>query len=277
MAKEEKTNVLELPTTITKPTLTAPRDLVILGIPKIGKGTILGDFTTTYNALVLDLECGGYEYIPARKISTYDNDGMTEWESFQNYIKYRNALIAQKGKYDYLIVDGLSDLDSLSVIGGTLVYMDSTIGKKFNRRNNGLGEKIPWGDPEWKPVTSLPDGNGYQHTRKWFIDQINLFKQIAPYRLYAAHLADKFIKDDGKEDVIGSEISLTGKLKTIFASKVTALCKIVADGDKRYLNFDVQNESIVAGSRSPLLKGKILISEKTEDGAVKTYWDKIYN
>ena len=95
-------------------------------------------------------------------------------------------------------------------------------------------------------------------------------------RIYAAHVSDKYVKDNGKEEVVGSEISLTGKLKTIFASKVTALAKLVIDGDKRYLSFDVQNDSVIAGSRSPKLAGKILISEKTTEG-IKTYWENIYN
>ena len=63
-----------------------PRDLVIIGQPKIGKGTILGEFTKKYNALILDLEKGGYEYIPARKISTYESQNTTRWESYQNYL-----------------------------------------------------------------------------------------------------------------------------------------------------------------------------------------------
>ena len=97
-----------------------PRDLVIIGQPKIGKGTILGEFTKKYNALILDLEKGGYEYIPARKISTYESQNTTRWESYQNYLKIRKLLLENSGKYDYLIIDGLSDLDDLSEIGGTI-------------------------------------------------------------------------------------------------------------------------------------------------------------
>lgn len=76
--------------------------------------------------------------------------------------------------------------------------------------------------------------------------------------------------------MVGSEISLTGKLKTIFASKVTSLAKLTADENKRYLNFEVANDSIIAGSRNPKLAGKILISEKTKEG-VKTFWENIYS
>jgi len=266
----------KLPEEITKAQGINPRDLILLSIPKMGKGTILGDFTTKENAIVLDLEKGGYEFIPARKLSTYEGQETTLWESFQNYIKYRNLLLENKGKYKYLIVDGLSDLDLLSEIGGTLAYMDSVQGKKFNREGGqSIGRKIMPDEPEFKLVSDIPEGYGYKHTRKWFMDQIDIFKQISPYRIYAAHVVDKYIKDKGKEEVVGSEISLTGKLKVILASKVTALCKMVADDGKRLLNFDVLNDSIVAGSRLPRLKGKILISEM-EDGKLTTYWENIY-
>lgn len=269
---------LELPESITEVKSKNPRDLVIISIPKMGKGTILGDFTTKNNALVLDLEKGGYEFIPARKLSTYTEQGTTRWESFQNYITYRKLLLDNKGKYDYLIIDGLTDLDDLSEIGGTLSYMNSIIGKKFNRKNGVPdAEKLSFDDPEWKSVLTLPEGAGYRHTRDWFLQQIEFFRQISPYRIYAAHVADKYIKDNGKDEVVGSEISLTGKLKTIFASKVTALCKLTSDGSDRYLNFDVLNESIIAGSRAPHLKGKILISKQNkETGEVNTFWENIY-
>lgn len=276
----EEKKELRLPDEISDIHLSAPRDLVILSIPKMGKGTILGDFTTKNNALVLDLEKGGYEYIKARKMSTYTDQSTNLYESFQNYISYRNLLLENKGKYEYLIIDGLSDLDALSEIGGTKAYMNSIIGKNFNRPKLGsgsYGEQYEVGDPEWKSVITLPDGAGYQHTRKWFLDQIGIFRQISPYRIYAAHITDKYIKDNGKEEVVGSEIALTGQLKRIFASKVTALGKLVAEGDERYINFDVLNDSIVAGSRAPQLKGRILISSKDKNDEIKTFWEKIYN
>lgn len=268
---------ITLPDDITKVTISAPRDLVVVSIPKMGKSAILGHFTTKYNAVVLDLEKGGYEYIPARRMSTYATQESDRWESYQNYISYRKLLLDNKGKYDYLIIDGLTDLDDLTEIGATLLYMNTIIGKKFNRKNNVPdGEKLDYNDPEWKSVLSLPDGAGYQYTRRWFLQQIEFFRQIAPYRIYAGHIADKYIKDSGgKEEVVGSEIALTGKLRTIFASKVTAIAKLIADGDERFLNFDVVNDSIVAGSRNPLLKGRILIS-KMKDNKLETYWENIY-
>jgi len=278
MVEKEKEE-FKLPTEITEATLLPPRDLVIISIPKAGKGTILGKFSEQYNALVLDLEKGGYDYISARKISTYTGQETTRWESFQNYVKYRKMLLENKGKYEYLIVDGLSDLDDLSEIGGTYAYMNSVIGKNFNRpklASGAYGEQFEFSDPRFQSVLTLPEGYGYQHTRTWFMQQVELIKQIAPYRLWAAHLADKYIKDNGKEQVIGSELALTGQLKRIFASKVTTMAKLVVEGSERWLNFDVQNDSIVAGSRAPFLEGKMLISRKGTDGSIETFWEKIY-
>jgi hypothetical protein len=267
---------LELPTEITMPTDLNPRDLVIVSVPKMGKGTILGALTTKFNAIVLDLERGGYSFIPARKLSTYTSDSTSKWESFQNYIKYRNLLYDNKGTYDYLIIDGVSDLDDLAEIGGTLAYMNTIIGKKFNRKNNGIGDQYHYTDPEFKSVLTLPDGAGYMHTRKWFMQQVDIFQQISPYRIYAAHIVDKLIKEDGKDEVTGSEIALTGQLKRIFASRVTTLAKLVSDGNDRYLNFDVLNDSVLSGSRAPRLKGKMLISSQNEDLETTVFWENIY-
>jgi hypothetical protein len=270
---------LKLPEEISNPSLNAPpRDLVVISNPKMGKGTILGDFSTKNNALILDLEKGGYEYIAARKMSTYTGQATTRWEAFQNYIKYRKLLMENCGKYDYLIIDGLSDLDSMSEIGGTLAYQNSIIGKSFNRppKSPAGTPAYEFSHPEWKSVLTLPDGAGYQHTRNWFTQQVEFFKEISPFRIYAAHIVDKYIKDNGKEEVVASEIALTGQLKRIFASKVTTLCKLVAEGDERWLNFDVLNDSIIAGSRAPQLQGKLLISKKSKDGKIETYWDSIY-
>jgi hypothetical protein len=263
-----------LPDQITEPTSVNPRDLVITSIPKMGKGTILGALSREKNALVFDLEKGGYEFIPARRVSIYETNETSFEEAYVKYIEYRNELLKSKGKYEYLIIDGLSDLDRLSEYGGTVLYMNSIIGKNFNK-NPKNGEVYPMSSSEYKSVLSLPNGGGYAYTRKWFLDQIDFFSQISPYRIYAAHVQDKYINNNGKEEVSGSEISLTGKLKSIFASKVTSLCKLIADGNKRYLSFEVDSDNVIAGSRAPHLFGKILISEM-KDGELKTYWETIY-
>lgn len=267
--------MFELPVVVEKAEGLNPRDLVVISIPKMGKGSILGAFTKQYeSSIVFDLEKGGYEYIDARKVSIYPTQETGLLEAYQNYIGWRDKLLEKAGTYQYLIIDTLTELDKLSEIGATFVYMHKVpMGKNFNRDKSG--KPYNYGDPEFRLVTSLPEGAGYKYTREWFMEQIEIFSRISPYRIYAAHVVDKYVKDAQREEVIGSEISLTGKLKQIFSSKVTTLAKLVADGSKRYLSFDVNNDSIIAGSRAPHLKGKILISD-SENGEVTTFWNSIY-
>lgn len=273
-----ETKEFSLPEKITKSSGSSPRDLVIISQPKMGKSAIFGDFSVKYNGLVLNLEKGGYEYIDARRMDIHPKETTSDIEAFYNYIKIRNLLLENKGKYDVLLIDGLSDLDRMSELGGTLAYMDTVIGKNFNRVKTKTGfVKLDPTHPEFKSVLTLADGAGYWHTRKWFLQQIELFREISPYRIYAAHILEKYIKDAQKEEVVGQEILLTGRLKNIFATKVTALGKLIADGNKRMLNFDVLNDSIIAGSRAPSLKGKIDISTKLPDDSIETYWDNIYD
>lgn len=272
-----------LPDEVTKSSGTSPRDLVVISQPKMGKSAIFGDFSVKYNGLVFNLEKGGYEYIDAKRVDIYENETTTDIEAYFKYIQIRKTLVAQKGKYDVLLIDGLSDLDKMSELGGTLAYMNTVIGGRFNNidPNDKRKKDAPkWkpGDPGFKSVLTLADGAGYWHTRKWFLNQIEIFREIAPYRIYAAHVAEKYIKDKNtREQVIGEELFLTGKLKNIFATKVTALGKLIADNEKRYINFEVLNDSIIAGSRAPFLKEKILVSEKQSDDSIRTYWENIYD
>ena len=75
--KTKETEEFTLPDEVSKVNISSPRDLAIISIPKAGKGTIFGKFTEKYNAIILDLEKGGYEYIAARKLSTYVEQNTT--------------------------------------------------------------------------------------------------------------------------------------------------------------------------------------------------------
>jgi hypothetical protein len=252
-----------------------PTDLIIISVPKTGKSTILADLTKNGDGILFNLEKHGTDYLEGYFLNIYP-DAMTSFEeAVENYKGYRDALLKNKGKYKWLIIDSLSALNDISEVMGTYYYMHSVPqGKNFNR-DPKTGAAYKFGDPNFRLVSSLPEGYGYQHTRKWFMDQINLFNEIAPYRIYTAHVKDKLIKNNQDEVVSGLEINLTGKLKNIMATKVSALCKLVASGDKRYLSFEVDNENVIAGSRVPHLTGQILVSDKTKDGII-TYWENIF-
>ena len=253
---------IELPTQKIEPKSQNPSRLILFSPPKHGKTTAVAALD---NCLLIDLESGS-DFVSALKVKV---------NSLEELQELGTEIMKAERPYKYIAIDTVTKLEEMLEWDATEEYMKQPVGKAFNRDPKDLSKFLPRN--QWKSVLTLAEGSGYQHTRKWFLDQIEIFRQISPYRIYAAHVADKYIKDNGKEEVVGSEISLTGKLKTIFSSRVTSMCKIIADGDERYLNFDVLNDSIVAGSRAPHLKGRILISRKEKDGKIVTFWENIFN
>ena len=266
-----------LPTNLIKASETAPKDLIIYSQPKMGKTTIMAEFTKELKGkgLIINLEPGGTDYVDGYYVNCYEkpSDGFNE--AITKYKEIIKELQENPGTYDYLVLDSLTVLDAWSDIAGTYKYMSTPIGKNFNR-DPKTGRVISHTEPEWKSVTTIGDGNGWRFPRMWFMDQIELISSLAPYRVWIGHVKDKYIKQDGGADIIsGHEINLTGKLKNMLTVRVSTLAKLVAEEDRRYLSFEVDNDNLIGGSRVPHLKGKMLISEKTEKG-YKTHWDKIY-
>lgn len=264
-----------LPDTVTEVKEKNPTDLIIISVPKTGKTTIVAELTKNDNGIIFNLEKGGTDYVSGRFLNIYPDSTTSFDEALENYKGYRDALLKSKGKYKYLIIDSLSALDEISNVMGTYFYMYNVPqGKNFNRDAKS-GKAYVHGDPNFKYVTELGEGYGYQYTRKWFMDQIGIFNEIAPYRIYLGHVKDTLIKNNTTEEVTGKEINLTGKLKNLLSVKVSAICKLIAEEDKRILSFVVDNNNIIAGSRVPHLQGSMVISE-VKDGQIVTYWDKIY-
>jgi hypothetical protein len=254
-----------------------PKDLVIYASPKAGKTTIIASLTNKLNgkAVILNLEKGGTDYLEGYFLNCYEKLGDGYTEAFKTYKSYLEYLKQNIGQVDYLAIDNLSVLDEWADIAGTYFYMQTTQGKKFNRDEKGV--MYTHTSPEWKSVTTLGEGTGWRFPREWFMSQIQEIMNLVPYRIWIVHIKDKFIKDTvTQETIIGSEMNLTGKIKNMLAARVSTISKLIAEGDKRYLSFENDNDSLIAGSRAPHLTGKVLISDKVGD-VIETYWENVYN
>lgn len=266
-----------LPTSLIKATEVAPKDLIVYSQPKMGKTTIMAELTKDLKGkgLIINLESGGTDYVDGYYVNCYEKPTDSFNDAILKYKTIIKELKENPGMYDYIIIDSLTVLDNWSDIAGTYKFMNTPLGKNFNK-DSRTGQVFSHNDPEWKSVTSIGDGNGWRWPRTWFMDQVEILSTLAPYRIWVGHVKDKFIKQDGGTDMIsGQEINLTGKLKNMLTVRVSTLAKLVADGDKRYLSFEIDNDNLIGGSRVPHLTGKILISEKLETG-YKTYWETVY-
>jgi len=161
---------------------------------------------------------------------------------------------------------------------GTYNYMDKPQGKRLNREGEVIGGKvISHTDNRFVTVHELPNGNGYQYSRTQMVFWYNRLSLLAPHVIFLAHVKDKYIEASATGEVVESiEINLTGKVKSIIASRVDAIGYLYRQDNQAILNFKNEN-SITCGSRCPHLNDKIVISEKQNDGSIVTYWNRIFS
>lgn len=258
---------MEIPNTPREPKNKNPNVMLIYSVPKAGKTTIVSQLS---NSLLLELEPGGADYISGR-IMEINNPKEME-ETFQ-LLEKSPSLVA-----DYLIIDTISKWDEQSEIVGTYKYMNKPQGKKFNRDEKD--QPIRHTDPRFETVHELPNGNGYQHSRTVMTDWYDRILNLIPtgkvkHIILLAHIRDKQIETKRGDIVDAIDINLTGKVKSIYASRVDAVGFFYRKDKQGILNFN-NDYKVVCGGRCAHLDGEIVISEKLENGTIKTYWDKIY-
>jgi len=256
---------MELPKESRKILSRSPHTLLIYSKPKLGKTTISAQLK---ESLLIEHEPHGADYVEANVIEI----------SRPSELNQLFDLIEKEGKpYKYLIVDTVTKWDEWSEIVGTLDYMQKAQGKKFNlkdEKNPNLG-KFSFNDKEFETVHELGQGFGYKYSREVMNNWLNRISTLADHIILLAHVKDKFVATDKGDTVEATDISLTGKVKFIYCTKVDAVAMLTKEGNNGILNFDNENNSIVGG-RCKHLTGKIIISEKQSDGTIKTFWEKIF-
>jgi hypothetical protein len=259
-----------LPTEAKEPTSINPNILLIYSAPKTGKTTICAQLP---KSLILECEPPGASFVKANYID------LNTANEFNQALDALDATPA--GTYDYLIVDTVSRLSDWSEWRGTYNYMITSQGQKFNR----IGE-VPKGkmmlpsDPGFMSVHSLPNGSGYQYSRdvmiSWYerLHSLIVTKKVKGVILLA-HQKDKQLETKAGNLVDSVDLDLTGKVKGIYCSRVDAVGYMTRKGKECVINFNNENKAIMGG-RSAHVDGEIVISEKQEDGTIKTFWERIF-
>lgn len=259
-----------LPTEIRQVKAVNPHVLLLYSLPKVGKTTILGGLDDT---LIIETEPHGADYI-AGKIAEVSRP--KEFNDLLTAIEENNKKI---GGYTYqrIAVDTITKLDEWSEITGTFRYMNKPQGKKFNlkdERNPNSGY-YSYLDNEFATVHELGQGFGYRYSREEMVGWYDRLTNLAPEIILIAHIKDKMIESKSGDTVETRDINLTGKVKSIFASRVDGIGYMYRKDNLGILSFNPK-DNLVCGGRCKHLQGDIIISEKLENGDIKTYWDRIY-
>ena len=277
---EKKEEKRVYPTKARDPLRTMPQSLLIQAFPKVGKSCIAAAITTQFapgKSVVITLGDEG----------SYDNHKVNEINvTIGKFEKLLDDLIKDQ-PYDFVVFDHLSEFDSWAEILGTIRYCNSTMGKGFNLKAEGLPKlgfnKAP--QNYWKPKEAafeschtLANGYGYRWSKDEGIRLFNKMKKVAKHVIFIAHLKlDRYTKDDKGVAVNSTYLDVTGNLGKYICKNTDCLATMARKKGEGFLVFKTGHSDLDAGSRYNYLENKTFkISEKQEDGTVKTFWNEIY-
>jgi hypothetical protein len=132
-------------------------------------------------------------------------------------------------------------------------YMDSTIGKNFNR-NTQTGKELPEG--KWESVLSLPNGAGYLWLRLSYKAWLDKLSSLAPSVIMLCHIKDRSLEKSGKE-VMAKDLDLTGKVRAITSAGADAIGYMYRDGkngEELRISFQA-SDTVLCGARPEHLRG----------------------
>lgn len=240
---------MELPVKPVPAATQDPKNLIIYGVPKIGKTTLLA---TLDNNLIIDLEDGS-DYISALKVKVHNVRELLEL----------CKAIKEAGKpYKFITIDTVTALEDIAEPLALKLYKDSPQGANYAGTD----------------ILNVPHGAGYGFLRTAIKKLLEKIKECSENIIVVGHVKEKSIdKLESSSDATIKEFDVTGKMGRILASSSDAIGYIHRDKDSNLcINFMTGGEAS-AGARPEHLANKdVIVAEHQEDGTFKSYWDRIY-
>ena len=218
-----------------------PKNLILFGLPKVGKTTIL---STLENNLILDFE-NGSTYVDALKVK------VSSLKELKEVIK----AIKDAGKpYTYITIDTITALEEMTKDMALKMWQNSP---QFTTKY------------EIKDVTQIPNGAGYSFWRQALEAVIDLIASAAPNLIICGHVKDTALSV--------KDLDLVGKTKRVLSAKSDAIGFVHRDEESNLcINFGMNGE-VLCGARPAHLANKdIIVAEYQEDGTFVSHWERIY-
>lgn len=214
-----------------------PKNLILFGLPKVGKTTIL---STLENNLILDFE-NGSTYVDALKVK------VSSLKELKEVIK----AIKDAGKpYTYITIDTITALEEMTKDMALKMWQNSP---QFTTKY------------EIKDVTQIPNGAGYSFWRQALEAVIDLIASAAPNLIICGHVKDTALSEGLDGSV--KDLDLVGKTKRVLSAKSDAIGFVHRDEESNLcINFGMNGE-VLCGARPAHLANKdIIVAEYQEDG-----------
>ena len=239
---------IELPKTKVPAKSQDPKYLILFGLPKVGKTTVL---STLDNNLILDME-QGTTFIDALKV---------EIKTLAD-LKETIKLIKAAGKpYKYITIDTITAVEEMAKPLAIKLYQDSPM---YSTKYADV-----------KDITQLPNGSGWSFLRQAVEMIVDMVAGVTDNIIICGHVKDTALS----EGVDGSvkDLDLGGKLKRILSARSDAIGFVHRDENSNLcINFG-QNGEVLTGARPSHLANKdIIVAERNDDGTFTSHWDRIY-
>lgn len=239
---------ITLPTSKIPAETQDPKYLILFGLPKVGKTTIL---STLENNLILDME-NGSTYVDALKIKI---------ESLK-HLKEVIKAIKEAGKpYKFITIDTITAVEEMAKPFALQLYQSSPM---FSAKYADVTD-----------VTQLPNGSGWALLRAAVERIIDLIASAADNLIICGHVKDTAL-NEGLEGT-AKDLDLGGKLKRILSAKSDAIGFVHRDENSNLcIQFGTDGE-VLTGARPQHLANKdIIVAERNEDGTFTSHWERIY-
>lgn len=239
---------IELPKSKIKAEIQDPRYLILYGLPKVGKTTIL---STLDNNLILDFE-NGSTYVDALKIKV---NTLKELKEICKQIKDEGC------PYQYITIDTITAVEELAKPLAIQLYQNSPM---FSTKYADV-----------KDITQLPNGSGYAFLRTAVEMIVDMVAKVTPNIIICGHVKDVSL-NEGLDGSI-KDLDLVGKLKRVLSAKSDAIGFVHRDEDSNLcINFGHGGE-VLTGARPVHLANKdVVVAERQPDGTFISRWERIY-
>jgi hypothetical protein len=220
-----------------------PKYLILFGLPKVGKTTVL---STLDNNLILDFE-NGSTYVDALKIKI---------DTLQTLKEVIKAIKEAGRPYKYITIDTITAVEEMAKPVALNLYKNSPV---YSDRYANVTD-----------ITRLPNGSGYTFLRQAVEAIVDLIASATDNIIICGHVRDASLNDNLDGTV--KDLDLTGKLKRILSARSDAIGFVHRDDDSNLcINFG-QDGEILTGARPQHLANKdIVVAERNEDGSFTSH------
>lgn len=229
-----------------------PQLALFYGPPKVGKTHSVAALPDT---LILELEPGGADHFPARKVDVPNMASLLEL--LQELTERRKA---GKPAARRLVIDTIDVTEEWCDPEALAEYKRSTLGKNF----------------EGTSIIELPQGAGYFRLREKFSEMLWLFSQAADEVILLGHVRDKVLTTV-RGEVMTQDLDLSGKIRNIACSRSSAVGLMRRDFQGNLVLTFKTSDTMNCGSRCVHLRGQeFVIGRAGQNGEPVFDWTSVY-